>query len=488
MNRFHSIFASIAIIFCVALAGCGGNNQFGSQQQNNGNSSVVLAMTDSPPTAVSILSAKVTLTGATLNGAMPSPGNVSLFSGSTTVELTRLQTDIAYITTATNIPAGNFTSVTLTFANPSLTIENDTASTIGTCASASICTMAPTTTANLSTTLPLSNFTAASSAPVGLLVDVNLDKLLSLTLGADFSAGTSVTSFIPGSNAAPPAGAPPVGAEDVVGHVQNINAANSTFTLTNALGSYSLKATSGSAFFQFPNSASCLTQAFSCLQNNQILSVDIGIQPDGSIVARNILFEDADSSDVEVEGMVTGTNAALQQFNFVVLAESSPVTGLTIGMPVTAQYSTSLPTPFDVDFIHADNQQISTSSFNLSFTGPVDLVPGQQVSIRRNSSSGSILLADRVRLRSSRVTAPVLSVGLPNITLAGLPFLFSGHGGVTTIIAQTSANPPTIFYSTTIPISASTNIVNLPVSVRGPLFNTGGTNRTLIATKVVLQP
>src|SRR5665213_4048904 len=105
MNRFRSILGTVAVVFCAALAGCGGSNQFGSQPQNNGNSTVVLAMTDTPPSNASILSAKVTLTGATL-----SPGNVSLFSGSTTVELTRLQTDIAYITTSTNIPAGNYTS------------------------------------------------------------------------------------------------------------------------------------------------------------------------------------------------------------------------------------------------------------------------------------------------------------------------------------------------------------------------------------------
>jgi hypothetical protein len=157
-------------------------------------------------------------------------------------------------------------------------------------------------------------------------------------------------------------------------------------------------------------------------------------------------------------------------------------------MPATVQYSTSPQTPFDVDFIHVDNQQITTSSFALSFTGPADMVPGQQVSIRRNSASGSILLADRVRLRSTRVTGIVQSVGAPNIILSSLPSLFSGHGGVTQIIAQTSAIPPTIYYSISGSINASTNIVNLPVSVRGPLFNTGGTNRTLIATKVVLQP
>src|SRR5258708_4411369 len=109
MLRTRSFWAISVLIFCAALAGCGGNNQFSSQAGNNGNSSVVLAMTDSPPSLVSILSAQVMLTGATL-----APGNITLFSGSTTVELTRLQTDIAYLTTATNIPAGPYTGLTLT--------------------------------------------------------------------------------------------------------------------------------------------------------------------------------------------------------------------------------------------------------------------------------------------------------------------------------------------------------------------------------------
>src|ERR1039457_6453773 len=138
MSRPRSIWIFALLIFCAAFVGCRGGTQISSQAQSSGNSSVVLAMTDFPPTNVSVLSAEVTLTGATLT-----PGNVSLFSGSTTVELTRLQTDIAYIATATNIPAGNYTSVTLTFANPSLTIENDMATTIAGCAVGSICPIVP---------------------------------------------------------------------------------------------------------------------------------------------------------------------------------------------------------------------------------------------------------------------------------------------------------------------------------------------------------
>src|SRR6185369_12571840 len=123
MVRIRSIWHVLSLIVFLALAGCGTNAQYGgtSGQNGGGNASVVLAMTDAPPSNVTILSAEVTLTGATL-----APGNVSVFSGSATVDLVRLQTDIAYLATAASIPAGNYTGVTLTFANPSLTIENDT--------------------------------------------------------------------------------------------------------------------------------------------------------------------------------------------------------------------------------------------------------------------------------------------------------------------------------------------------------------------------
>jgi hypothetical protein len=245
-----------------------------------------------------------------------------------------------------------------------------------------------------------------------------------------------------------------------------------------------LRVDTTSTFFQFPMSA-CATSGFACLQNNQIVSVDIGIQSNGSILARNIVFEDADSSDAEVEGMITGTNAASQQFSFVVLTISKSGTGLNIGETVTVQYSTSPQTPFEVDFVHADNFRVGTAGF--LFGMPADLAVGQQVSVRRNSTLGpSLIKADRVRLRSTRVTATV-QVGVPNIFLNSLPSLFFGHGGITGITAQTSLTPPTIFFEVGKTINSSNILIGELVSVRGPLFNVSG-GRTLVATKVVVKP
>jgi hypothetical protein len=471
MFRIRLIWAITVLAFSVALAGCGGNSQFGSGPQNNGNSSVVMAMTDTPPSLVSILSAQVTLTGATLT-----PGNVSLFSGSAPVDLVRLQTDVAYLSTAAKISAGNYTSVTLTFANPSLTFENDTAATIAGCAVGSICTIVPAAT-TMSANIPLTAFSIAANSTTGLLIDVSLDNLVTALLGEDFSAGTTVTPFTPAVS-----GAPPVGAEDVVGQVGNLNASSNTFTLTNATGKYSLKADNTSTFFQFP-ALVCSSPGFACLQNNQILSVDIAIQSDGSILARNIVFEDADSSDAEVEGMITGTNGGSSPFDMVIQTMSATVSGLSIGQHVAVQYSTP-QTMFDIDLVHADNLTVSTAGF--LFATPADLAVGQQVSIRRNSASTSSLIkADRVRLRSTRVTATV-QTGLPNMILKNLPSLFSGHS-VATITAQTSVSPPTIYFEVGKTIVSSDIVIGELVSVRGPLFNVSG-GRTLVATKVVVKP
>jgi hypothetical protein len=476
MLRFRSILTIFVLCICAAFAGCRANsNPFGSQTQN-GNSSVVLAVTDTPPSTVSILSAEVTLTGATLT-----PGNVSIFSGSTTIELTRLQTDVAFLATTGNVPAGAYTGVILTFANPMLTIENDTGSNIvsgtTTCLVGTICTIAPTMVKNLSTTATLQMAPIAANSTAGLLLDVNLDNLLSATLGADFNNGVTASPFIPAG-----AGAPLVGAEDVVGQVTALDAAHNSFTFQTNSSTYSLAVDGSTSFFQIP-SGTCSVTAFSGLKVNQILSVDIGIRADGTLGGRNVVCEDSDNSDTEIEGMITGTNVGQQQFSIVTLAESASVSGLQTGDVATVHYTAAPLTPFDIDLAHADNVQVSTAGF--LFAAPTDLSIGQVVSVRRNAgSSGNSITADRIRLRWSRISANVQSVGAPNINLGSIPSIFSGHG-VTQIQVQTA--PQTILSENNAAIAFTQIPVSGVVSVRGPLFNVSGA-RTLVATKVVLKP
>jgi len=488
MRPTKSIKALTLLAFCGVLAGCNFRFQAGSQIPPPGSAPVVLAMTDTPPTNVSFLSAEVTLTGATLN-----PGNVSLLTTPATLEITRLQTDIAYLS-KTNVNAGNYTSLVLTFANPSLTIENDTGSAIvsggTTCNIGSICTIPPTTIANLSTTITIPTLAISANTGAGLLVDLNLDKLFSATLGADFKTGATVSEFSPGGS-----GAPLVGAEDVVGQVGSIDTIHNTFSfkLQSSLPPPSLPPLTVDSmttkFFNFP-AVACTTPSFQCLKDGQIVSVDISIRFDGTALARNVLFEDSDSSKTEVEGIITSTNVGPQQFTIVAVAESAAFGGplfgtsggLTIGEPATVTYTVA--TTFDLDFTHADTVQVDSSC--CLFRSPADLSVGQQVQVRAiNNVPGNSITVDRVRLRSSRITATVQPPASNSIPLTNVPSIFSGHS-VTQIQAQTFPGI-TIF-------SENNNLINISlipnsgvVSVRGPLFNVSGA-RTLVATKVVLKP
>lgn len=481
---FIRIFA--LVLLAAVVGGCKGNGLYGvaGGALNSGTAPVVLMLTDGPAINTTILSTEVTLTGATLN-----PGSVSLLPAAAALELTQLQTDTAYLST-TNVPPGNYTSLVLTFANPAIAFENDTGAVVvagtGTptpaCASGAVCTIQPVAT-NLTATIPLAAFTLAASTPAGLLVDVSLSKLLVTAMGVDFQAGTSVSQFMPGGT-----GSPAVGAEDVVGRVSALNAPGNTITIQNAQASYTLTANSATSYFQFPSS-SCATAGFACLTSGQILSVDIGIQSDGTPVARNVVFEDADSSDTEVEGIVTAINADAQTLNMVTLTESSAIAGLNIGDVATVHYGPT--TPLDVDFEHADSTAISTAGFLFSAANQ-DLALGQQVQVRRNpASSGSSVNADRIRLRSSRLSGTIQSVGVPILNLGGnsppYPSLFSANG-ITQLQVQTSM--PTIFTGMTITgldVNTLTQLsVGNVVSTRGPLFNVAG-SRTLQASRVELK-
>jgi len=473
MLRIPLKFVILLMACGTVLASCGGRGILnGGGGTPPGTAPVVLTMTDTPPTNVSILSAQVTLTGATL-----SPGNVPVFSGSTTVELTRLQTDVAYIAT-TLVPPGSYTGIALTFSNPKLTIENDTGSSIATtCLTGTICTIQPVAT-NLSTTITLSPaMTVSATSSGGLLVDVNLNNLLSATLGADFINGVSVSQFIPAST-----GVTPVVAEDVVGAVASTDATHSKFSLQNVVGTVSLTVDNSTTFLNFP-AGTCTTFSIACVQANQILSVDISIRADGTPVARNVLFEDADSSDIEVEGIITSTGSLT--FKMVTLAESTGIPSLPIGTPTTVTF-TSL-TPSDVDFTHVDSIQMDTSTFAFTISQPTDLIVGQQVQVRRNpASSGTTIVADRVRLRSSRVSGTYQSGPSTLFTMGALPSLFIVHAVQTLQVQTASGSVSAICTGTSIGIGAncSSLVINHSESVRGPLFATTG-SPTLVATRVV---
>src|ERR1019366_3363740 len=94
-------------------------------------------------------------------------GGVSLLSTTNPipVNVTQLQTDSAFLGSA-NAPVGTYTSLSLTFANPQLTIFNGSTAAIGSCAINTVCQLTPATT-------PLTLTFSAPTAPFPVTLAVN---------------------------------------------------------------------------------------------------------------------------------------------------------------------------------------------------------------------------------------------------------------------------------------------------------------------------
>jgi len=457
------LLAALSLLSFVTIAGCSGSGgKFSGSGSAGTTAPVSLTMTDAPPANVSVVSFQVVVVSAVMN-----PGNVLLVSSPITVEARRLEEETAFLTN-TNVPTGTYTSLTVTFANPSLTFQNGTPQTIAGCLPGAVCNVTPTTTTLTATAnFPSPGLTLTRNSPVGLFVDVNLNSVLTSSMGVDFSSGVSVSQLAsgqPGGVLAP--------IEDVVGQVTTIDSVNNRFNFQTPVGTFVIQANSSSAFLNFPSGV-CSSAGFACFKVGQIAAVDLSLQADGTLLAKNVFFEDADTSKAEVEGVIISVNKATQQFNMVALQQTPSVTGISVGAVVTANLS--LSTTFDIDNLGPD-----TSAF--TFQSANDLLVGQEVQVRRlPTSSGTTINADRVRLESSRFTGTIASVSAPSFSVSGLPSLFgSAIPAITQIQVQTSA-------FTEFAGNASTFIqlaIGDTVSLRGQLFGGAG-SPALAATKVI---
>src|SRR5579862_772674 len=282
MNR-NKVFLFAVLVAVYSLSGCSGLKGGGCAINcgGNGNGTLVLTVTSSPATSlstISVLSASVGITGITVT------------SGSTSVPITltptvfpldfgRLQTDSAYLGSF-SLTAANYTSATITFGAPVLTIFNNTGSTInGTCLTATVCNIALTAgSASISGT-PL--FTVSGSQPVGLSFNFDLNSALTLsngTLAINFSA-TNVAA----SAALPRTGTPSGDfdlIEDFVGQVTAVSSSSLTVTAASGISqAFTLPTTPA---ILDPQGLCGATASITCLAANKTLvSVDAAVTTAG---------------------------------------------------------------------------------------------------------------------------------------------------------------------------------------------------------------
>jgi Domain of unknown function (DUF5666)/Domain of unknown function (DUF4382) len=464
MRKTFTLIASLFVVVAF-LSGCSGST---SMTPPGGQSAQMsLSITDTPPAGVTVLSFEVSVTGASL-----SPGNVDLLAGKSPqrIEVKKLETEAAFLSTL-SIPAGTYTSLSLTFANPELTFLNNTSATLAGCASGSVCEIKPSGT--LSSTVS-GNFVVTAGTQSGILVDVNLNTLISSTLGVDFGASGAVTATQQTKEAENEL----EDVEDVQGIVKS--PANNQFTLqTTDFGNLAVTVNSDTEFEDFE---SCAAANFSCLADGQSVEVDLLLMGSGSFIAKKVELEDnvAEAGDDELDGIVFKIDSATQ-FEVVVIDELRDVANVSVGNPITVMLQTA--TSFEAD----SNGLNVPSNLLQAFNGATDtsqLLPGQTVQVRVRSTSGGpapspiAVTTDRVRLHMTRFTATVSgSVAGSNFNVGSLPGLFTSSG-ISLIQVQTSSQTDFENVSGTSGLADGT-----VVSLRGLLF-ANAPNPVLIADKV----
>jgi hypothetical protein len=311
----RKVFSILAIFVLTAIAAgissCSAATATGTNTIDTPPASTVpvsLTMTDDPPAGVSVLFFQVTLTAASLQPTSGAP--VSLLANNTPiqVDVTQLQALSAFLSTV-NVPAGSYSSLSLTFANPQLTIMNNSDTSIAsTCAVGSVCQLTPNI--DNSATIALSTqpfpITVAANSPFGFLVDFHLNTIIQSDLSVNLGAanGVSVSPLQPPTS---PTAVPRFGA--LLGSITAVNASLNQFTLKTPDGRpFTIVTSTSTTYDDFPASA-CTAAGFSCLAQGEIVRVQVSsLQSGGVLMAGEVTYTQA-AGQQTVVGTIVGIPA-----------------------------------------------------------------------------------------------------------------------------------------------------------------------------------
>ena len=460
-------FVSTAVLSVAALVGGCGTQP----TQPLAPRSLSLSIRDNPPTGVSVLSFEISVTGASLQSSTASKPAVSLVSSPVDVELTQLETEKALLNGA-SAPDDTYSSITLTFANPQITILNQSgqAMTMGTqtCPNGQVCEFKPALNqSSVSVSSAPFPLTVSASAPMGLTIDFDLNSSIQNNL----SVTPSVTLAA-------------VPAQPSDGEIDNIEGQKGLVQSVSSTGFTLQDSTSGQTFavnvdnntqFQGFNEVGCAANNFTCVQVGQIVEVDhLLVMANGTLVASQVQLDDGVNQE-ELEGTIVAVNPATNQFQMVVEDEEPAVQGVSVGNSMTvsinagAQYA-------------VDSEDLSGAiPSGASFASATDLLVGQEVKVRAlivsSSTTGTTATSDRVKLHMSQFPGTVASLNAPNFAVNNLLAVFTSNG-INQVQVVVSSGTEFEGVSGGSSLTAGSNVV-----LRGLLFKTAG-DPILVAKKV----
>lgn len=461
----------LSLGFVLLIASCGGGSTTVPPPGGGGGGSqtapVSLTLVDAPPAGVTVLSLEVLVNQATLNSAA---GNVNLIVTPIQIEVKQLEVEAAFLSTA-NVAAGTYTGITLNVSNPELTIRNDSNATIaGVCAVGAICEFKPAVSGTFTFSSAPFPLTIAANSPSGLLVDINLNSVITGTNTLDFAAAGA---FVITQLTAPGGTGQLEEIEDIVGRIAAVRtgefdlqtfSASQTRTLT-------IRHDTTTMFDDFDD-VGCVANNATCLVQNLLVEVDVRLMAGGALLARKIEAADEDNdNEEELEGVVVDVSNLPAFFDMVLVDEVINVAGLEVGNRV--RVNVLVPTRFRVD---SDDLQVSEQG-NADFDSTADLMVGQVVEVERQSpvlaGPPPSFASNRIKLKDTRLRGRIVSIDTVNnlIVLDTLPTLF-GPSPATTLQVRVFPGD-TEFHS---PVTGLAGLaVNNTISVRGLLFkNPGG--------------
>ena len=452
--RSKSLPVFSLLVCAVFLGSCSGMKQPCTSNCGGGNSTVLVTLTAAPltpPANTNLLSFSVTIAGISLT---PSAGgtavNIPLNNSTYTADLTRLQSDSAFVGVSTAVPAGNYSNMTVSLSNPLVTYCTQTQGAAG-CTAGTVATVTGGAAAPQITSSPFP-LSLTSGQTQGLAVNINLQNAISIsqTQAQVVTAVNLGATGVVNASTLPPSASNLITGElsfieDVTGVVTAVSTSTSAITVKSATrGSFTATANSSTVF-----SPNCTTFTIACAVVGQVASLDMVLNTDGTFTL--LEFDPLDTTTHDwIEGIVTATPTTPSVLQIVtndlVLATTNSVIGtaLPLGSPVNVTLVN--PQPFAVD----NKQNLVIPNTFAGKTDATILQPGQTVAVRvtaftaASNPAFAAANADFLYLRFTRVTGTVSSTAPPNaFGIQSLPPFFALTSAVT--VQLSSATPATNF-------------------------------------------
>src|SRR5882762_10283794 len=434
--NFRKVFAALLPLCAVALVGCSGKSNQPCTVNCGGGGTVSLSLTLTatpltPPPNTNLLSFFVDINTITLTPATGAAVNIPLNATAIGVDLTRLQSDSILLGTAATVPAGSYSSVTVSISNPVVTFCTQTLGNIG-CAPNSVATISGGAAAAPKITSAPFPLALSANQKTGLAINFNLGNALTVNTSQVVTAVNLAATNVLSANALPSTATSLSPGqldfvEDVTGIVTALNATTQSVTVHTATrGSLTAVATSSTVFS--PNcTAFNLSLSFSgCIAQGQVASLDMVLNSDGTFT---LLEYDplATATGDWVEGIVTAIPSSSTQFqiitNDLVVATSNSLLGTKLNQATPVNVTLVSPSPFLVD-----SKGLTVPVTTFGGTDASILLPGQTVAVHVTAftaASGTpataAVSADALYLSFTRVTGSLTSPAAPNVSIQSLP-------------------------------------------------------------------